>query len=192
MEDQKRGLSNTNLTNLSQLGKSRSTVRFVDDLPQGHGKGKGREDSREGDLKGKSQPTETLSAESDPDTDKNSDDGDDETGASSGAPPLPRTRSQLSMLIAQERRRSSGSLEIGPSPLLQRGQADQRVKGKEVQRENDGDEEDAEEGLVMMGRRDGVTKAGGVSQNNKKGKQKMMGEESREDFEFRSPTPPLF
>jgi len=55
----------------------------------------------------------------------------------------------------------------------------------------DDDEEDGEDELVMMGRRDGVTKAGGLS-STAKGKRRMSPKEG-EEFRYHSPpTPPLY
>jgi len=56
---------------------------------------------------------------------------------------------------------------------------------------SDDKEEVDEEDVVLMGRRDGVTKAGGVSKNIKS--KQRMGPMGGEEFEYQSPpSPPLF
>ena len=78
-----------------------------------------------------------------------SDDSDTES-SSSGQMELPRTKSHLSLLI-NNKRNQTGDTDIGPAPQSQ-GPA-----GKDKEKARSKEEE-----LLSMGRRDGVTKAGGV------------------------------
>ena len=82
-----------------------------------------------------------------------SDNSDSESDSSAEQMELPRTKSQLSLLI-RNRRSETGSSDIGPA-----GRA-KASKGKD----NEAREKarSKEEELLSMGRRDGVTKAGGV------------------------------
>jgi hypothetical protein len=95
--------------------------------------------------------------------------------------PLPRTKSQLSMMIDQERRKS-GRHELRPSPLQQKV-----CKG--VGGDDTGNEE--EDDLLMMGRKDGVTKAGTIKSKSR-GKQ-ISSPNNSDGFRYQSPpTPPLY
>ena len=157
--------SQTNLSGLGRLGKSGSMVRFKDDVPErleqdDEGIDKMEEKSEHALVS----PSEELDEEA----------------------VLPRTKSQLSMLIAHARRKSSSHELPGPSSL-QQGQNDCCSKAEKNQVEDE-----KEDGLLMMGRKDGVTKAGGLS-SVARGK-RMMGEQIEpEKFAYQSPpTPPLF
>jgi hypothetical protein len=110
--------------------------------------------------------------------------------------PLPRTKSQLSMMIDQERRKS-GTHELRPSPLqheVRKGDGDKTVskpKDNDDDDDEDDDDDDGDDDLLMMGRKDGVTRAGAIS-NKARGKQKMSSER-RDKFRYQSPpTPPLY
>jgi hypothetical protein len=102
--------------------------------------------------------------------------------------PLPRTKSQLSMMIEQERRKS-GTHELRPSPLQQevrKGDGDNTVS-----KPNDKDDDDGDDDLLMMGRKDGVTRAGAIG-NKARGKQKMSSERGDKLRHQSPPTPPLY
>lgn len=131
MENQKRATSSVNL---AALGKSQS-VRFLDELPE-HArtaaKGKARADKF--DIDEDSEPGSPLAAS--PAIEESEDEDQ---------PALPRTKSQLSMLIDKERK-YSGGINIGSEPP-KRGNR----KGDSAEKKED-DGEDNE--LLMMARRD--------------------------------------
>ncbi len=131
--------------------------------------------------------TGSTSISADGEAISNQDDDDYDANDSDDSVPIPRTKSQLSVMIAQERRKS-GSYELGNSPVQP---AQRTLKVREGPSQKDQDEEKDEGELVMMGRRDGVTKAGGVSRSVK-GKKRMDPGDS-EDLAYQSPpTPPLY
>lgn len=111
------------------------------------------------------------------------DDDDDEQAIVS----LPRTKSQLSVMIEHERRKS-GTHELRPSPLQQevrKGADDQ--PGSNTKDEDDQGDDD----LLTMARKEGVTRAG-TNNTKTRGKQKLS-PKSRNKFQYQSPpTPPLY
>ena len=157
--------SQTNLSGLGRLGKRGSMVRFKDDIPDR--------------LKQETEDGETAEAKDEQALASPSEELDE------GAV-LPRTKSQLSMLIAHARRKSSSQELPGPSPLQQDHDSNYSKA------ENDNPNNYEEDGLLMMGRNDGVTRAGGLS-SVARGK-RVMGEQTEpEKFAYQSPpTPPLF
>lgn len=123
--------------NLAGLSKSHS-VRFLDELP---------EHEQAGRLKGKGKAPEVYSASpaevDDPQAGSavvSSEDEDD-------MPALPRTKSQLSILIDKERK-MSGSTNLGPDPARQENR---RRRGMT---QDDEGEETAENELLIMARKD--------------------------------------
>ena len=183
-----RGVSSTNL---SGLGKSKSTVRFVDQ-PPGRRATSGAADLRvAAPAPNATRDAEATEAQTRPRRDSHAiaDEDDDDDAAEEakekekeeGIVPLPRTKSQLSMMIDQERRKS-GTHELRPSPLQQ-----EVCKG--VGGDDTGNEEDDD--LLMMGRKDGVTKAGTIK-SKARGKQRSSPNNS-DGFRYQSPpTPPLY
>jgi len=106
-------------------------------------------------------------------------DGDDQD-----IPPLPRTKSQLSLMIESERQKS-GSYELPSSPVAAMRPCDNQAKPPQEDDENEGD-------LLMMGRRDGVTKAGGVSEEVRR-KQRLGNGSDVDRTAYQSPpTSPLY
>ena len=91
------------------------------------------------------------------------------------------------MMIEQERRKS-GTHELRPSPLQQevhKGNGDQTTS-----KPNDGEDDEEEDELLTMGRKDGITRAGVISSNTR-GKQNMSRKGS-DKFRYQSPpTSPL-
>ena len=197
VENQKRTASHTNL---SSLGRSKSTVRFLDELPERPKKENEPAGAtlnaalRQSGVPSTGKPN--ISAQEEEEANSSQDDDGYDANESDDNVPLPRTKSQLSVMIAHERRKSE-SYELGNSSM----QLDQRPpkagpesckkderEGEEGEEEEEEEEEDE---LVMMGRRDGVTKAGGVS-SVAKGKQRMS-PRGGEDLRYQSPpTPPLY
>ena len=187
VENQKR---TTSTTNLSSLGRSKSTVRFLDELPERPKKenepsgAKSPPSSRRGGMlstENTSFPAEEEEAIS------NQDDEDYDANETDDNVSLPRTKSQLSLMIAHERRKS-GSYELGNSPVKSEQQP---LQGRQrSSRKGNGKEEDEDE-LVMMGRRDGGTKARGVT-SSAKGKNRMSPRGSEEVGYQSPPTPPLY
>ena len=123
------------------MGKTQS-VRFLDEMPdrkRAGAKGKARAEkvgheeipATEVSERG---PTPAASAAS-------------ETEEDDDKPALPRTKSQLSMLIDKERKQT-GNTNIGPEPTKQ-----ENGGGKEVSKNDDGDDEEENE-LLIMARRD--------------------------------------
>jgi hypothetical protein len=137
VENQKRMASFTNLVGLGRMKKSVSTVRFADEMPEVAGKGKGKE---RGSPSPEPERPVSSALKTDSDTDDNSEDAGPEI-------PLLRTKSQLSLMI-KHRRSETGSQDLGPQEA-----AGMKMPGKEKTKEEE---------LLSMGRRDGVTKAGGV------------------------------
>ncbi|KIW27590.1 uncharacterized protein PV07_07319 [Cladophialophora immunda] len=148
-ETQKKLASSTNLAGLNRIKKTGSVVRFADELPQELRKGKEREKEAMAPVQdenpGSSRLRRSMSSEA------VSDDADDDDSSLENMQ-LPRTKSQLSLLI-QTRRDETGSSDIGPAT------EPQDSKGKEKEKEK---AHSKEEELLSMGRRDGVTKAGGI------------------------------
>jgi hypothetical protein len=184
VENQNRGASSANLLG---LGKSKSTVRFADQLP-----------GRRATSSAVDRQTTTPASDTAPDVavtnaqtrtrrgsgaivDDDDDDDDDII-------PLPRTKSQLSLMIDQERRKS-GTHELRPSPLQQEVRKEGGDKTASKPKNNDDDDEDDD--LLTMGRKDGVTRAGAID-GKARGKQKMIMKDS-DKFRYQSPpTPPLY
>lgn len=142
MENQKRATSSINL---AALGKSQS-VRFLDEMPEHRNcanKGKARAEEVSPDKTGplgrseRSPPPATSSA-----IEEEADEEDDDDAET---PALPRTKSQLSMLIDKERK-YSGSANLVSEPSRQEDRHGKGDQGKE-------DEEEENE-LLIMGRRD--------------------------------------
>jgi hypothetical protein len=183
VENQSRGASTTNL---SGLGKSKSTVRFADQLP-GRRATSGAVDTQvAAPAPNATRSAATTKAQTRPRRNSGAiaDDDDDEEDIV----PLPRTKSQLSMMIEQERRKS-GTHELRPSPLQQ--EVRKGVGDATASKPGDNDNDDGDDNLLMMGRKDGVTKAGAIG-NKARGKQKASPRGS-DKFQYQSPpTPPLY
>lgn len=196
VETQKRLSSVTNLAGLGKVNKSLSTVRFADQTPEPVGKGKEKEifPSPEHDRVGHSlmksnlkkperHPTQRehrgdVSDDGDDDDDGRDDDeeqdedghGDDDDDLKMA---LPRTKSQLSLQI-QHKRDETGSQDLGPASSPETV-VKPRIKDKTKEDE-----------LLSMGRRDGVTKAGGVQTPRQ---QRVVGRAEPEDLSSSSPEP---
>lgn len=136
VENQKK--SSINLAGLDRMRKSGSIVRFADDSPTESWKGKERE--TEPTQAGRTLSQMTTVADDDPDS---STDEDQDQPLQ-----LPRTKSQLSLLI-KHKRDQTGSLDLGPQSPTTSAPSGPKDKTKEAE-------------LLSMGRRDGVTKAGGI------------------------------
>ncbi|OAL33342.1 hypothetical protein AYO20_07353 [Fonsecaea nubica] len=149
VETQKKLVSSTNLAGLNRIKKTGSVVRFADELPQELRKGKEREKEAtiptRDEAPGSSRLRRSISSEA------VSDDADDDDSSLENMQ-LPRTKSQLSLLI-QTKRDETGSSDIGPAGEPENNKGKEQAKEKAQSREED---------LLSMGRRDGVTKAGGV------------------------------
>ncbi|KAJ9611484.1 hypothetical protein H2200_004668 [Cladophialophora chaetospira] len=149
VETQKMLSSSGNLAGLGRMRRPGSIVRFADEEEE-TGKGKEREGPtspvREENLGPSRLRTSMASAAI-------SDGSDSESDSSSDQMELPRTKSQLSLLI-RNRRSETGSSDIGPAGQTK----ESKGKEKEVREKAKSKEEE----LLSMGRRDGVTKAGGV------------------------------
>ncbi|KAH0846163.1 hypothetical protein FOPE_11579 [Fonsecaea pedrosoi] len=149
VETQKKLVSSTNLAGLNRIKKTGSVVRFADELPQELRKGKEREKEAtiptRDEAPGSSRLRRSISSEA------VSDDADDDDSSLENMQ-LPRTKSQLSLLI-QTKRDEIGSSDIGPAGEQENNKGKEQAKEKAQSREED---------LLSMGRRDGVTKAGGV------------------------------
>jgi len=184
VENQSRGASSTNLLG---LGKSKSTVRFADQLP-------GRRATSSAVDRQTTAPAPNTTSDaamtnapartrrgSGAIADDDEDDDDDIL-------PLPRTKSQLSLMIDQERRKS-GTHELRPSPLQQ--EVHKEDCGKTASKPKDNDDYDGDDDLLTMGRKDGVTRAGAIN-GKARGKPKMSPKDS-DKFRYQSPpTPPLY
>ena len=168
MENQKKMVSSSNPVGLDRIEKRRGIVRFADEIPQDLRKRKEKEvlspDSDE-----KPSPLQTgagSEAKSDDDEDDkdDEDDGDDEGDEGEDGDEdnsdveLPRTKSQLTLLI-QNRRGETGSRDLGPEPPRPTSPAESKGKGREKSKEEE---------LLSMGRRDGVTKGGKSRYRNRK------------------------
>ncbi|KAK5052092.1 hypothetical protein LTR84_002896 [Exophiala bonariae] len=190
VESQKKLSSVTNLAGLGKVKKSMSTVRFADETPEVAGKGKEREilaSSPEDVQAGPSQMRPAIKTieqrrnrsghrddendNVDEDEDEDEDDDDDEDDNLQMV--LPRTKSQLSLLI-QHKRDQTGSQDLGPA-----SSPETVVKPKIKDKTK-------EEELLSMGQRDGVTKAGGVQIPRQ---QRVIGRDGPEDLSSSSPEP---
>lgn len=172
-EQRKKVTSTSNLAALGRMKKTGSVVRFADEIemPEEFGKAKGREQPRmmENEPERPSRLRRSSGVFDDDDHDHEEQDDEEEDEEDSGLE-LPRTKSQLSLLI-HETRKQSGSQNLGPSVLSPASKGDQPL-GKE------------EEKLLSMGRKDGVTKAGGVQLPER---QRLR---SNSGNKYRSPSPP--
>ncbi len=151
--------SSTNLAGLDRMRKTASVVRFADEMPHDLRKGKGREilpplgDENAGSSRLRTiMTTATMSDDEGDDEGEGQEEGDGNEGSWSDHMKLPRTKSQLSLLI-QIKRDETGSADLGPPPKPQ------GTKGKEKEKRK---AQTKEEELLSMGRKGGVTKAGGV------------------------------
>ncbi|EXJ66111.1 uncharacterized protein A1O5_10726 [Cladophialophora psammophila CBS 110553] len=149
VETQKKLVSSTNLAGLNRIKKTGSVVRFADEVPLDVRKGKEREKEAMSPLRDENIGSSRLWRSMSSDT--VSDDADDDDSSLENMQ-LPRTKSHLSLLI-QNRRDQTGSSDIGPAT------ESRDSSGKEKEKEK---AKSKEEELLSMGRRDGVTKAGGV------------------------------
>ena len=136
VENQKK--SSINLAGLNRMRKIGSVVRFADE-EETEGKGKGRE----------ADPTSESGRRLSQMTTVAHDDSGSSTDEDQDQPlQLPRTKSQLSLLI-KHKRDQTGSQDLGPQSPTIPAPSEPKEKSKEAE-------------LLSMGRRDGVTKAGGV------------------------------
>jgi hypothetical protein len=171
VETQRMLASSTNLAGLGRMRRPGSIVRFADELPQVElDKSKEREQPtsplRDENLGPSRLRTSMASAAFSDDSDSDS---------SSSPMELPRTKSQLSLLI-NSKRSETGSSDIGPPAQAQES------KGKEKEARQKARSKEQE--LLSMGHRDGVTKAGGVQVP----KQQRVSE--LEDPGYQSPSSP--
>lgn len=148
VETQKKLASSTNLAGLGRMRRPGSIVRFADEIPREElSKGKERDEpispQREENL-GPSRLRTSMASEAISDS--------SDSDSSSDHMELPRSKSQLSLLI-KNKRSETGSSDIGP-PQTQEAKA----KEKEAREKAKSKEQE----LLSMGRRDGVTKAGGI------------------------------
>ncbi len=144
VEHQKRATSSINL---AALGKTQS-VRFLDEMPEhrravAKGKTKDAIIPQEDELVevAERSPPPSASAAVEEEGDDTSDASDDDE------PALPRTKSQLSMLIDKERKYSGGT-NLGPERAKQENRY---LKDKSNTQDNDEEEENE---LLVMARRD--------------------------------------
>jgi hypothetical protein len=175
VENQKRATSSINL---SDLGKSQS-VRFLDELSEhqraaGKGETKTVEMPRNvPDMVGRSEPSPVSTASR-----------ATEEAADDDTPALPRTKSQLSMLINKERKHS-GSADLGPKSSTQENQ---RTSDKG----NIEDDEEEENELLLMARRDKKGKAKDPDQPFRAAARKGFGRDSSDDGNGPRSPPPVF
>jgi hypothetical protein len=183
VENQNRGASSTNLLS---LGKSKSTVRFADQLPGRRATSGAFDTQTTAPAPNAARDAAITNAQARPRRGSGAiadDDEDDEEDIV----PLPRTKSQLSMMIDHERRKS-GTHELRPSPLQQEVR---KGCGDDTPSKPKDDEDDGDDDLLTMGRKDGVTRAGAIS-SKARGKQKMTSK-GGDKFRYQSPpTPPLY
>jgi hypothetical protein len=144
VEHQKRANSSINL---AALGKSQS-VRFLDEMPEYRktvGKGKVQAKAA-GSEEGPNRSPPASASEAIEEEESSSDDESDDESDDDDMPALPRTKSQLSMLIDKERK-YSGGMNLGPETSRQdtRAVKNSKEKGKDDEEENE---------LLMMARRD--------------------------------------
>lgn len=140
VESQRKLTSSTNLASLDR--KSASVVRFPDEIPTNVRKGREKETLPQLQTENLVPSRLRSSITSDEFANDQEDSSDDHME-------LPRTKSQLSLLI-KSKRDEMGVSGLGPEAESSKG------KGKET------DKKSKEEELLSMGRRGGVTKAGGV------------------------------
>jgi hypothetical protein len=175
VETQKKLASSTNLVGLGKMRRPGSIVRFADELATDDtSKGKEREVSsslRDENLGPSRLRTSMASATIVDDTDSDS--------SSGGQMELPRTKSQLSLMI-NNKRSETGSFDIGPEAQPQVANR----KDKEAREKTRSKEEE----LLSMGRRDGVTKAGGIQVP----RQQRVSELEGPGYESPSSPEPLF
>lgn len=186
MENQSRGASSTNL---SGLGKSKSTVRFADQLP-GRRATSGAIDRQTTAQAPNTTPDAALTnaqARARRGSGAIADDDDDDDD---DILPLPRTKSQLSLMIDQERRKS-GTHELRPSPLHQEVHKEGGDKTAPKPKDNDDNDNDGDDDLLTMGRKDGVTRAGAIGGKGR-GKQKLSLKDGDKFLYQSPPTPPLY
>jgi len=171
IENQKRIASSTNLAAAGRLGKSGSMVRFADDKPE-------RDKERQALLVGEGdcrksqseQPARIIGPRgTSTDSQVFEDDNNDKDNERKE---LPRTKSQLSLLIESQRKQNGR-----PAARQQEPKAKERAASLESR-------EDEDE-LIMMGRREGVTRAGGVAPG--RSTHRISGASAHR---YRSPTPP--
>lgn len=161
----------------SKMRKTGSVVRFAEDLPD-LGKGKGKESTMALGRRGSGAEARRSSLSLNTPAIDDTEEGDsDEDGVSM----LPRTKSQLSMAI-EKRRRTSASQNLGSNP--DEGTTQSKAKGKGKAKDTDKEKEDTEDELLKMGRKDGVTKAGGP-----RSRQPLRATPPSHQ-RYRSPTPP--
>ncbi|KAF7514461.1 hypothetical protein GJ744_000231 [Endocarpon pusillum] len=153
VENQKRANSSINL---AALGKGQS-VRFLDEMPEHRksaAKGKARveedDDDEEEDEQEEQEVETSKSAERSPPSAATAAIAEDDDEDEDDMPTLPRTKSQLSMLIDKERK-YSGSANLGPKLPKQDN------RGKKNEKENGEDVEENE--LLVMARADKKGKA---------------------------------
>jgi hypothetical protein len=176
VETQKKLASSTNLAGLGRMRRPGSIVRFADELSEDDGsKGKEREvvaSSLRDENIGPSRLRTSMASAA-------ICDASDSDTSSDGHMELPRTKSQLSLLI-NNKRSETGSSDIGPEsqPKAANG------KDKDAREKTRSKEEE----LLSMGRRDGVTKAGGIQVP----KQQRVSELEGPGYESPSSPEPLF
>ncbi len=185
VEHQKRATSSINL---AALGKTQS-VRFLDEMPEHRrliAKGNRTHEiiTQGGELvevAGGSPPPSASAAIEEEDDDDASDTDDDD------GPALPRTKSQLSMLIDKERKYSA-STNLGLEPTKQENRYG---RDKSNAKDDDGEEENE---LLVMARRDNKGKATDPDQPFKAAAKKGLWKGGGDDDDIgrsRSP-PPVF
>lgn len=156
-EHQKRAASHSNLQSLAKS----SSVRFMDELPE---RTKGKQRYSEIDTHGNVIRDEMQKEESARRTDEESGQEDIAVDDEGGSPGLPRTKSQLSMMIQHERR-VSGNLPPEPPP-----NSDENV---DPVRPTSSTEDDDDEDYFVMGMGVGQTRVRtGKSKAKGKGKAK--------------------
>lgn len=168
-ETQKKLTSSTNLAALGRMRKTGSVVRFADEVPPDLRKGKERESQPDDDV-GPSRLRSSLPGGALSDGEDSSDNDKDNRG-------LPRTKSQLSLLI-KKKREETGSRDIG---------SHETGRGRGMDQSHE-DTNSKEEELLLMARRDGVTKAGGVQGS----KPQRMSEHEDPGYLSSSSPEPLF
>ena len=133
--------SSSSLAIVNKMKKTGSVVRFADEVPTELHRGKQRKQSSSSEESdhGLRKPLARHDSTTSQALDDSSDDDD--------VVELPRTRSQLSLAIHNMRKDSSEPDVVRPNPL-----ASTKAPASKVE----------EEKLLNMGRKDGVTKAGGV------------------------------
>jgi hypothetical protein len=179
IENQKRIASSTNLAAAGRLGKSGSMVRFADDKPDYLKRDKVRQALLVGEGDCRRSQSEQPARNTNPHrTSTNSQVFEDDNGKDNEREELLRTKSQLSLLI-ESQRKQSGMQDLGSKPAARQ----QEPKAKETTTSL-GSREDEDE-LIMMGRREGVTRAGGVAPG--RSTHRISGASAHR---YRSPTPP--